>query len=528
MKNLKIYLIFLFLLPVSIYSQTMQSWTAREDYGKNDAANAVTADDAGNVYICGSKAISSSVSNIVTIKYSSAGLKLWEATYNDLSDQDERAVAIAVDAFGFVYVLGRNNIQVDDPPWGMILLKYDRYGNLLWAVNDILITDFHYGTCMALDYSGNIYVGEKYGSLVSGTGALVKYNSSGVMQWKVNTGSVYAIALDNDYHPVITGTVTGFKYFTAMYLSNGVQQWMNTSAGACNVCDAPDAITIDPQDNVYQTGPVDNSIVTNKYNSAGMLLWTKSYSNGNQNRSSAIGHDAEGNVYVGGNSSAGSDVQNYIVIKYDNAGTQQWTSIFSRSGAFDQMVAMVVDGLGNTYTTGYSQTGFNNFGSADYSTVKFDPRGVMLWQMTYNGPVDSTDVPTSIFRNNTGVYVTGYSIGANHTYDFLTIKYLDNPTGIHNPTANIPDVYSLEQNYPNPFNPSTIIRYGIPANQEDVTTKLVIFNSLGQEVTTLVNSKLSPGVYEAVWDARNSASGIYYYKLTSGSFVDTKKMVLVK
>lgn len=85
--------------------------------------------------------------------------------------------------------------------------------------------------------------------------------------------------------------------------------------------------------------------------------------------------------------------------------------------------------------------------------------------------------------------------------------------------------YEISQNYPNPFNPSTKIRFSIPSN-EFVTLK--IFNELGKEVESLVSSKLSAGTYEADWNASNLNSGVYYYRLQSGSFLQTRKMLLVK
>jgi len=85
--------------------------------------------------------------------------------------------------------------------------------------------------------------------------------------------------------------------------------------------------------------------------------------------------------------------------------------------------------------------------------------------------------------------------------------------------------YSLSQNYPNPFNPTTTIEISIP-KPEFVTLK--IYNLLGQEVSTLVSDKLTPGEYKYNWDASGFASGIYYYKLKVGSFVQTKKLLLTK
>jgi len=98
--------------------------------------------------------------------------------------------------------------------------------------------------------------------------------------------------------------------------------------------------------------------------------------------------------------------------------------------------------------------------------------------------------------------------------------------------ANIPVNYKLFQNYPNPFNPVTIIRYMIAENGKQKTENglvtLKVYDILGKEIATLVNEKQSPRTYEVTWDASVYPSGVYFYKLTSGDFSETKKTLLIK
>ncbi len=89
----------------------------------------------------------------------------------------------------------------------------------------------------------------------------------------------------------------------------------------------------------------------------------------------------------------------------------------------------------------------------------------------------------------------------------------------------VPMSYALYQNYPNPFNPTTNFRFTIGSGQ---FVSLKIYDVLGREVTTLVNEKLNPGSYNIPWNGGNSSSGVYFYQLQAGSFVETKKMVLMK
>ena len=92
-------------------------------------------------------------------------------------------------------------------------------------------------------------------------------------------------------------------------------------------------------------------------------------------------------------------------------------------------------------------------------------------------------------------------------------------------TVEVPFAYKLSQNYPNPFNPVTTIKYGLPKYGN---TKLVVYNITGQVVKTLVDEFKDAGTYEVTFDAANFASGVYFYTLESGSFKETKKMLLVK
>ncbi|MFH1194377.1 MAG: T9SS type A sorting domain-containing protein [bacterium] len=94
----------------------------------------------------------------------------------------------------------------------------------------------------------------------------------------------------------------------------------------------------------------------------------------------------------------------------------------------------------------------------------------------------------------------------------------------------IPGRFALEQNYPNPFNPTTVIKYQIPSSQ---VVTLKIYDILGNEVATLVHETKAPGNYEVKFDARSYggsklSSGVYFYQLRAGSFVSSKKFVLMK
>ncbi|MCS6990102.1 MAG: T9SS type A sorting domain-containing protein [Chloroherpetonaceae bacterium] len=112
-----------------------------------------------------------------------------------------------------------------------------------------------------------------------------------------------------------------------------------------------------------------------------------------------------------------------------------------------------------------------------------------------------------------------YKLTPRRTGDFSGYVFTSEPV---NPT---PKRYALAQNYPNPFNPITMIRYELP-ERADVTLK--VYDLLGREVATLVSATQGQGTYQVPFNASNLASGIYFYRLKAGAFVETKKMMLVK
>ena len=109
----------------------------------------------------------------------------------------------------------------------------------------------------------------------------------------------------------------------------------------------------------------------------------------------------------------------------------------------------------------------------------------------------------------------------------LTVRVLVGVDSVvaHRITALVPDSYMLNQNYPNPFNPSTTIRYGLPQRS---TVSLTVFNALGQRVRQLVNEEQEAGYHEVKFDGTGLASGVYFYRLRAGGFVETKKFLFLQ
>jgi Secretion system C-terminal sorting domain len=116
-----------------------------------------------------------------------------------------------------------------------------------------------------------------------------------------------------------------------------------------------------------------------------------------------------------------------------------------------------------------------------------------------------------------------------YTYDLVYAKIdkkeYSTLTSVASHSQNLPTHFTLEQNYPNPFNPSTVIKFSIPTNGH---VSLKIFDVLGQEVATLIEGKFSKGEYTVPWNGYNVSSGVYFYRLQSNNYSETKKLLLLK
>jgi len=123
------------------------------------------------------------------------------------------------------------------------------------------------------------------------------------------------------------------------------------------------------------------------------------------------------------------------------------------------------------------------------------------------------------FDNDLNLYAVGQ-------FYYSVIKYSQLiPTNNEEVSNDAPERFYLEQNYPNPFNPTTKISFSIPSS---AFALLKVYDVLGNEVTTLISEEKPAGNYEVIWNATNLPSGNYFYTLTSGSFSQTKKMILLK
>ncbi len=526
--------------PRDVPAQVSQEWAKRlnSSGSSNDYVHAMTYDAAGNVYVTGSGG-----SNYLTVKYSPEGTVLWQAVYNGPANDADYGTAIAVDNSGNVYVTGRSFGTGTETDFATI--KYDAAGTQLWVqrYNGSNNSD-DAGISVVIDAAGNVYAGgwASQGSSVDYT--IVKYSSAGSQLWvrNYNNGSndfLRAMVIDASGNIYATGVSRGASnddYATVKYNSSGTLLWSARYNGS-GVDDAK-GLTVDQQGSVIVTGyattaATGKDYTTVKYNNAGIQQWVKKYNRTGTTQDEAVGivSDNTGNIYVTGFcAGSGTSTFDYVTVKYNTNGDQQWAKVFNSGlvGVDDKASSIDIDETGNIYVTGST---ISSGTDTDYGTVKYSPAGDVLWSILYENIVSVDDNAVMVKADNNGnVYVTGNSSGFSG-FDFLTVKY-SQPIGITPINTEVPEGFSLGQNFPNPFNPVTniglrIARFGF--------VSLKVYNITGKEAAVLVNENLGAGTYNVDFDASQLASGTYFYRLVVGdntnngvSFTDVKKMILVK
>jgi uncharacterized delta-60 repeat protein len=553
-KNLMKRIVFLFGLSIFIFNAAQSQWVSTyggNGLGDNYMANAkglcVAVDALGNSYVSGFSFDAVTDNDIVVIKYNNLGDTVWTRVYNGSGNSDDKGYCVTVDNSGSVYVAGCASISGQG--YNVILLKYGANGEFLWSRS---------------------------------------YNGSDGGEDKA-----FGIAVDALNNIYVTGYSTGaaanFDIITLKYNPEGNAVWTSRYNGPDNMDDKAFGVVLDNLNNVYVAGYSESvnghrDIITIKYNQSGEQVWAERRDGSAHfnDEASCITADASGNVYVAGYSSLDSNNTNCIVLKYNTSGNLQWLNTFNGQGnSEDKAFGIAVDAVGSVYITGFA-TGITS--GADYVTIKYNASGVQQWINLYNGTGNGEDKASAIGLLNDYVIVTGASWGTVNNHDYATVKYSNlagtqlqvtrytmsgvsedmaksiavapavgkvfvtgfselmmnapvNPCFISTQSLQMGEKieitnteqtasdYTLHQNYPNPFNPTTTIKFDIVKASK---VKLAVYDILGKEITVLVNEFMNAGKYEAVFTSTNIPSGTYFYVLTADGYRDVKKMTLVK
>ena len=317
----------------------------------------------------------------------------WIATLGG-TGTDYEVKAITVKSNGDVYgVLSTNSEGAGG--YDGVVVKYNSSGVLQWQ-RRIGGSSNEFFQGMAIDDSGNIYAAGSTASYESGTSAyIVKYNSSGAVQWQralysTSTIDLRKVAVDssssNIYAVGFTSALTsgGNDVFICKYSVSGVLQWQRRLGGTSN--DDGSDIALDGSGNVYiqyqhSSGQGGYDLGIAKYNSSGVIQWQRSLGGTGNESGAGLAIDSSDNIYIPAmTASEGQGGYDAGVAKYNSSGAIQWQRIIGGTGS-DNVSNLATDSSGNVYVLGTTTSA--GAGSQDTLIVKYNSSGVVQWQRSF-------------------------------------------------------------------------------------------------------------------------------------------------
>jgi uncharacterized delta-60 repeat protein len=427
------------------FSQINIQWQARYTSGGTgniiEQAKDVAIDASGNVYVCGTGKGATNTFDYVTIKYNSTGSQQWVSYFNGTGGGYDDCRAIAVDPSGNVIVTGWSFTSGGN--YDAVTVKYNSAGVQQWAASyDGPGAQDDEGNDVCTDASGNIFVaGAAYNT--STDFVTIAYNSAGTQIFTPkrynNTGGIdqgKKIAVDASGGIYITGqseSANGFDIVTRKYNAAGTVLWTNAYNNAArNGDDFPKDMIINSSGDVFVTGytqvtgTIDYDAVTLKIPNTGTAqTWIKTIAGtlGDQDQGNALTLDATGNVIITGRMYNTSTAQDMLTAKYDGSGNLLWQKTYNgAANNLDEGYGVATDATGDVYVTGVSYvSGQNN----NYHTIKYlSATGAVDWLTQYNGTGNNADGAIGLYVDgNLNVFVAGTSKGSGTNDDLETIKY---------------------------------------------------------------------------------------------------------
>ncbi|MEK7263304.1 MAG: T9SS type A sorting domain-containing protein [Bacteroidota bacterium] len=308
---------------------------------------------------------------------------------------------------------------------------------------------------------------------------------------------------------------------------NGIEQYYKAFGGDGN--DNANSV-VQTQDGGYvivgstqSFGAGNYDVYLIKTDAIGDTLFTKTYGGSRADYGYSIKElSINGYIITGKTSSFGDISSDVYLIKTDVQGNTIFTKTYGDNGG-DCGYSIEQTNTGCFVIVGYK----NHYGLGQYTDVyliKTDTNGDSIFTKTFGGY--DYDIGIDIKKTSDGGYIIlGYTEFFGGGGGALLIKLAPEPVGV-NDENNLAGNFSLAQNYPNPFNPQTTLSFVI-SNSSLVTLK--VYDVLGQEIATLINNQsMQAGIHDVQFDGSNLQSGMYFYRLQTGNYSETKKLVLLK
>ena len=400
--------------------------------------SAQVQDATGNIYITGNTISGAELANVLTTVYDRFGDVKWQAEYNSSYDDNDYGTAIAIDDDLNVYVAAASYTSATNY-YDYLVIKYDSTGSELWtATYNGPGSLYDIPSDILIDGSGNVYV--TGGSVGSSTGwdyATVKYNSSGTQQWvsrynyNDHDDAASGLATNSSGQILVTGASAqaddNWDFASVKYnQSTGAQITAQRNTASGLGIDRVNSIAIDADDNVYLTGRAaitseGYNIRTIKLDSLLATIWNKQYNLADlDDEGMSVWVDGEGNVYVTGTATADNDKTRGVTIKYNSAGTLQWTVLETPNNGEalnSSNRAMSISEDGQIMVAGTAENGADT----DIMTYVYDEDGNRLWAERWDGGDD--DQASFIHADGDNEIFTGGISQDGGSSTYTLIKY---------------------------------------------------------------------------------------------------------
>lgn len=377
-------------------------WTKFFQGTDDDRGEAVTVDASENIYVAGITDVNINPSiyayNIIVLKYNSAGTQQFVTTYNGTGNGDDLVNSVSVNTTGEVFVCGQTDVDATSAVnFEFVKLGFNSFGTKFFekVFTGNGTSEDNASVVIASSGTNILSAGGAFTSSNNKNLLVIKYDSAGTELFSKsyngigdNNDAGNVIGVDNNGNSFAAGYSVNLSEDKNMLLTkidgNGNSAWTNTYTGTSGV--SPDEVTdaaTDANGNAYTTGFAKDSaesynFYTSKYDAGGTLLWRQKYNYGNgSDKAAAIAVDGNGNVFVTGRSDSDSSslFTNYDIttIKYNSAGVQQWVQRYNKVGASaDEPVDVAVSTAGNVFVTGRSNSGTDD----DIVTISYSAGGV--------------------------------------------------------------------------------------------------------------------------------------------------------
>jgi|GEM_PF-1892845 len=398
----------------------------------------IELDMNGNIIVGGTFNYVDSFHDIIIIKYQTDGSELWHASYDVGFNGNEFASDISVDTQGSIYVTGYT--AFGNTPRDILTVKYSSDGILMWDfIYDGPANGLDEGVAIDLDQNGHASVA---GTVVgTGTGsdyAVLRFDPSGTLEWTrlyndpdgkpVNQAQDMIVSQSGDVyvsgHVRRNGTSSAHNDIALVkYTTTGELEWYSCWDDGHGKNNAPHDIDFGPNGDILICGETEypgwyEDFLTLKYDQDGSLLWTERFGDTTFTEiATSLDIDANGNIIVTGRKSAYSYDPAYLTVSYDSQGNIRWFDEWDSGGeSCGEPLKIIADSEGNSYICGKVEY--------DYAIFKYTSQGDLDWIKRHDGFAHWYDYPEDMILDTNGnIYVTGTSRTSGNRYVCMTVSY---------------------------------------------------------------------------------------------------------